>query len=106
MEFTILQHDGKLDQALRDRIERRLSSALDRFGQQVSRVAVQLRDLNGPRGGVDQECRIAIKLVPSGELFIEQRDESLDAAVATAADRAAEAVRRAVARKKRGIGAG
>ena len=106
MELMIRQHDVSVDEALREHIDRRINAALDRFEARISRVTVRLRDLNGPRGGLDKECRIAIKLIPSGELFIEQRDDSLHAAVATAADRAAEVVRRAVSRRKRGIGAG
>lgn len=106
MELMIRHHDVSVDEALRDHIDRRINAALDRFEARISRVTVRLRDLNGPRGGLDKECRIAIKLIPSGELFIEQRDDNLRAAVATAADRAAEVVRRAVSRRKRGIGAG
>jgi putative sigma-54 modulation protein len=106
MELSIRHHNGKLDPSLHDHVERRLNAALDRFERRISRVNVQLRDVNGPRGGIDQECRIAVKLVGVGDVFIEQRDESLHAAVATAVDRTAEAVRRAVARRKRGVGAG
>jgi ribosomal subunit interface protein len=106
MELTIRQHDVNVDESLREHIERRINAALDRFEPRISRVTVRLRDLNGPRGGADKECHIAVKLIRARELFIEQRDDSLRAAVSTAADRAAEAVRRAVARRKRGIGAG
>ena len=106
MELTIRQHDVNVDESLREHIERRINAALDRFEPRISRVTVRLRDLNGPRGGADKECHIAVKLIRSGELFIEQRDDNLHAAVSTAANRAAEVVRRAVARRKRGIGAG
>ncbi len=106
MDFLIRAHDLDLDDTQRGDIERRLIAALDRFERRIARVVVRVRDINGPRGGIDKECHVAVKLASAGELFVEERGDDLRAVVAKAADRAAEAVRRAVSRKKRGIGAG
>ena len=63
-------------------IERRVVRALDRVAHSVQAVRVSLRDINGPRGGVDQECVIALTPRRSGKLVVARaltssRDESM-----------------------------
>ena len=62
MQFEIRGKDMSISQALRDHIERRLRFALDRFARRIRRVHVTLGDLNGPRGGIDKRCKLAISL--------------------------------------------
>jgi putative sigma-54 modulation protein len=42
-------------------IERKLKRSLDRLGDRITKVVVFLRDVNGPRGGVDKACRVLVK---------------------------------------------
>ena len=42
-------------------IERKLRRSLDRFGHRIESVVIFLRDVNGPRGGVDKACRVLVK---------------------------------------------
>ena len=75
----------------------RLVNALKRFAPRVRSLTVRLTDLNGPRGGVDKKCLVAIRLrSPRRTIVLE--DTAADAAVAVAriADRAGRAVARAV----------
>jgi putative sigma-54 modulation protein len=74
--------------ALRAHAERRLGAALGRFQTHVARATVRLTDVNGPRGGVDQRCRVS--------LTVRHR----------AADRVGAALSRAVDRDRRGRRAG
>lgn len=41
---------------------RTLRAALDRFSSRVASVKVTLNDVNGPRGGLDKECKIYVRL--------------------------------------------
>ena len=41
-------------------IQRRLGFALGRFGRRVERVLVRVEDTNGPKGGIDKQCRVAV----------------------------------------------
>lgn len=76
---------------------RRLEFALGRFGSRVHSLTVRLTDLNGPRGGVDKKCLIAIRLrSPRRAIVIEDVDADATMAISRAADRAARAVARAV----------
>lgn len=75
----------------------RLSFAVRRFAGRVRSLTVRLSDVNGPRGGRDMHCAIAVRLAGSRRLIvIEELDTDLAVAIAHAADRAARAVARAV----------
>jgi len=77
--------------------ERRLEYALGRFAPRVRSLSVRLSDLNGPRGGLDKKCLIAVRLErPRRVIVIEDVDADEGAAINRAADRAARAVSRAV----------
>ena len=77
--------------------QQRLRCALDRFASRVRSLTVRLSDVNGPRGGRDQRCAIAVRLAgPKRLIVVEDLDAELPAAIARAAERAARAVARAV----------
>ena len=75
----------------------RLEFALGRFAGRVRSVSVSLTDLNGPRGGIDKKCLIAVRLErPPRVIVIEDVDADGAVVVCRAAERTARAVARAV----------
>lgn len=85
----------------RDHLERRLSFALNRFEDSIGSITVTLADVNGPRGGVDKQCRIRISLVGDRKPIIaESLQDSLRAAITVAADSASRLVARRVDRSR------
>lgn len=98
--MRLLVHDKKcaIDEELREYLELRLRFALSRFQHRIGKVTVHLKDLNGPRGGVDKQCRIAVGLVPNGSVTIEETDADVMRAIAHAAERAGRTVRRELER--------
>jgi ribosome-associated translation inhibitor RaiA len=74
--------------------ERRLRFALGRFTPRIGAVVARLEDTNGPRGGVDKQCQVRIRLIPEGEVLVREVDADWLAAI----DRAVDRVGRAVAR--------
>lgn len=95
MKIDIRTHRVELTEALRAYVERRLRFALGRFGERIAAVTVTIQDLNGPRGGVDKQCRITATLASAGHL----RVEVLDAEITPAVDQAAGRIGRTVARE-------
>ena len=91
----------ELGDGLRDFIERRLRLTLGRFAARIDRLTVRLSDVNGPRGGVDKRCRIAIALVPRGMVMVEGAGDDPFALVADTAKRAGRALRRTLDRRRR-----
>ena len=90
----------EMDDELRDHIERRLRFALGRFAARIDRLTVRLSDVNGPRGGVDKRCRIAVALVPRGMVMVEGSGDDPFALVSDAAKRARRSVQRALGRRR------
>lgn len=89
-----------LGPAVIDRIERRLRFALSRFADRIGRVTIRVADLNGPRGGVDKQCRIVVKLRSGGEIVIDDTAIALEMAIDRGADRVQRAVARTLARMR------
>ena len=52
--------------------ERRLEFATRRFRDNVREIGVAFRDVNGPRGGVDKQCRVIAMLRRGDALVIEE----------------------------------
>lgn len=65
MQIEICGREIKVSERLHDHIERRVHFALERFAERIRKVRVQVRDFNGPRGGVDKNCQLVISLVPA-----------------------------------------
>jgi hypothetical protein len=64
-------------------------------------LTVRLTDVNGPRGGFDKRCRIAVALVPRGEVMVEGSGDDPFALITDAAKRVGRAVRRELERRGR-----
>lgn len=103
MQIEICGRDIKVSERLRDYIERRVRFALERLARPIRRVRVQLRDLNGPRGGVDKSCQVRIALAPAATLVVEHRSATAYAAVDSALDKAAISIVRRIRKKQQRI---
>jgi putative sigma-54 modulation protein len=100
MELRVRGQHMKVDSSLRETVDLRLRFALSRFGERIRSAEVQLADINGPRGGVDKRCRIAVRIVPTGKVVVEDQDADAHAAVAKASERVARAVKRRLKRRR------
>ena len=58
-------------------IQRRLVFALGRFGRRVERVLVRVEDTNGPKGGIDKRCRVAVVMPHSTTAVMEGRASNI-----------------------------
>jgi ribosome-associated translation inhibitor RaiA len=68
---------------------RRLRFVLRRLTWLVPRARVQLSDVNGPRGGVDKQCRVELKTASAGTVVITAMARDWHAALDTAMARSA-----------------
>jgi len=100
MNIQITGRNVRLDANLKQFVERRLEFSIGRFAKRITDVHVRLADVNGPRGGLDQHCRITIHLHPRGEILIEDRAADMEAAVTQAASRAGQVIRRELERRR------
>jgi ribosome-associated translation inhibitor RaiA len=93
---------------LRDWVEDKLESALDRFDDRIQAITVRLEDLTGPRkSGQDKRCSLNVKLkAPIGQLVIDERGDDIGATFQLALDRLKAAISRKAGKAKRGVGGG
>lgn len=100
MRLTIHTSGIQATGSLKEYIERRVSFALDRFEESINSVSVTLEDTNGPRGGVDQMCRVRVQLIGQRRPIVaETTHEALRAAIDVSADCVGRSVARALDKK-------
>jgi ribosome-associated translation inhibitor RaiA len=95
---TIIRANSLASDAVCDHARRRLEFALSRFSPRITTVWLRLTDLNGPRGGIDKQCRIEVRGRDGWSVVVDDRNGDLYAAIDRAADRAGRAVARALER--------
>lgn len=94
MIISVSSHSISLTQDVEEFVHYAASAALRRFKYNVDSVDVHLKDVNGPKGGVDKTSTFRVHLRGGGQLVVEASGESLHAAVHRGAKRARRVVRR------------
>ncbi len=69
-----------------------LQKTLSRFQRKISKVALYMTDINGPRGGIDKECRCIVHFRKLPSLVIQDRHGDTGTLVHRVAARAVQAV--------------
>ena len=87
--------------ALRDHALERIRFQLDRFARELRSVVVRVTDVNGPRGGQDMTCLVAVSGRRFTTLALTETSDNGFAGISGAIDRAARAVARQIARSRR-----
>jgi putative sigma-54 modulation protein len=100
MSLHIRSKNFRLTEAVQQRIRLRLAVALTRFHRWGRDATATCADLNGPKGGVDKQCRLVVRLRPNGKVTIEETDSNLLVAIGRAADRLKRTVGRALDRRR------
>ena len=101
MRLFIFARGILVTKEVRAYIERRFRFASDRFADQLGDVTVVLRDLNGPRGGVDKECVIRVESPRVGRLVVEERSEGVMSAIFGAVQRFSDTMKKRIARQRK-----
>jgi putative sigma-54 modulation protein len=81
-------------------IDRKARLALGRMGAAIRNVRIVIKDLNGPKQGVDQRCSIQVQLNRGGEVHVSADEQALPDAIDRALDRAARSTARLLARRQ------
>ncbi len=100
MDLRVITRRVNLDTATHELVQRRIGFAVDQFNGWIHSVEVVLEDVNGPRGGVDKECRVLISLKGGKLIKIEDRDADLVTVINRAADRVSQVVGRELEKRK------
>ena len=93
MLFLVHVFDATVRSAMESESRRRLRFATGRFQKHIRELSVSMRDVNGPRGGIDKSCKLTATL-RAGTIEIEETRRSFGSALQVAAKR----LRRSLAR--------
>ncbi len=100
MQITVQAQGLKLSSALYRRTRRHFDRALSRFRESIVDVHVYLKDVNGPKGGIDKAALVKIDLGNQQSVVVETESSNLLAAIGLSARRARRAVRRSLGRQR------
>jgi ribosome-associated translation inhibitor RaiA len=87
-------------EALREHSERQARLHLDRFGHELESVEIRIRDVNGPRGGEDLECKVSAKGPRMGFAAMAELSSDAYASVGLALSRLSRSIGRALDRAR------
>lgn len=77
MHIKIHSKDFSITPAINEFINDKIKFALSRYGTRIRVIEISLKDINGPRGGVDKQCVIKMKVNQFKTLVVD--DVSADA---------------------------
>ncbi|MCI0363674.1 MAG: HPF/RaiA family ribosome-associated protein [Phycisphaerales bacterium] len=79
---------------------RKLDQKLGKFASSIERVSIRIDDVNGPRGGIDQKCRMKVVLIGQPSVIVNTQQAEAHEAVDAAITGVEKTVRRGVKRRR------
>ena len=98
MKIDIQARDFTLTTALENHVKDRINYLFASRTEHIQSISVRLSDINGPRGGIDKQCRVRVKLPRLNEIVVDDVQADLYVAISRAMDRASRTVNRRLSR--------
>jgi ribosome-associated translation inhibitor RaiA len=99
MQITINDKQKNLGPHASTKAKDKISSSFSKFGLNIISVEMTVEDINGPRGGVDKECRVIVKLRKMEDVVATVKEETFSKAIARSINRAERAIARKIQRR-------
>ncbi|PTL78703.1 ribosome hibernation-promoting factor, HPF/YfiA family [Vitiosangium sp. GDMCC 1.1324] len=92
----------ELSDSLRDYATQHLVEPISKFidDDEATEIEISLVDVNGPKGGRDQECRVNVRMPGFAGIHITETGETLFQAIDLARDRLENTVKRTVQKRR------
>ena len=100
MQVQFVSKEFELTPSLREHLARRLQRAFVSLHNRIQSVSVRLYDLNGPKGGRDMLCQVAVIIPGRPTVLIKDVQEDMYAAIDSAFRRASYRVTQLVTRQR------
>jgi ribosomal subunit interface protein len=90
-----------LTDTLREYVEEHLVSHLGRYIEdEATELDIALVDINGPKGGVDQECRVTVRMPGFSGVHVTETSETLFQAIDAVRDRLENTLKRTLEKRR------
>jgi uncharacterized protein (DUF1330 family) len=99
MQITINDKQKNLGKAAKQKSTEKVSAAFSKFGANIISIQMTVQDINGPRGGIDKECRIVVKLRKMEEVVAVVKEETFSKAISRAINRSERSIGRKIKRR-------
>ena len=101
MNITTRAQDFKMSTSIDQFVRDQVRTALHRFSEDILAVDVFVKDSNGPKGGIDKQALIRVRLRNRQVIALETVHENLYAAVKKGSKQTKRAVRRQLQKSRR-----
>ena len=99
MKIDVQSPDFEITEAIEGFIQNSVARSFNAVADHVSHMTVRVRDVNGPKGGDDKECKVEVNLYGIPPVIISKRSSDLYAATKKVIARGARSSRRAVRKR-------
>ena len=101
MIISTSSHNILLSGDLDEYVAQTMHNSLDRLSEDILSIDVFMKDVNGPKGGIDKQVVIRIHLRNRRQLVVDTLGDDLRSALRRGAKRAKRAVRRSLDKSRR-----
>jgi putative sigma-54 modulation protein len=102
LEINVRVHGRGIPGTARPRVVRKLRKSLGRLSGSIRSVDLLLRDVNGPKGGIDKVSRLAVTLGSRKAIRVEAAGRTVKESVDGVVRRAKHLVGQALLRRQEG----
>lgn len=100
MDITVYFGDLKPAKVVQEDVASLMLESFERFRSYIRCVSVTVTDINGPKGGIDKQCRCVLQLKRMAPIVVQDRDDSFVTLLNRVANRAAHALSQKIDRKQ------
>ncbi|WP_417388589.1 hypothetical protein [Gimesia sp.] len=97
-ECVALQIDSR--PGTKEYIEQVWDKAASRLESWIKTVCISITDINGPKGGISQRCRIVIRTRTGAPIIVQETQDRISRAIHIAVRRAVHALKRNISKKQ------
>lgn len=101
MNITTRANDFALTESIDTFVRDELQSAFQRLDAEIISIDVSMRDANGPKGGIDKQVLICVRLRNRQQVALDTAHENLYGAIKTGVKRTRRTVQRALRKSQR-----
>lgn len=101
MNITTRANDFALTESIDTFVRDELQSAFQRLDAEIISIDVSMRDANGPKGGIDKQVLICVRLRNRPQVALDTAHENLYGAIKTGVKRTRRTVQRALRKSQR-----
>lgn len=103
MKLIVNARHIKTSNEIHAHIDRRIAFAFSRSRKHVRTVLVKLTDINGPRGGIDKQCKVVVRLYSRPSIVIVERQADIHHAIDRCITRASRNLMQQLKRKQHSL---